>query len=171
MRIKKLAGLFTVGAAAVAAGVALATPSVGLQSQLLARGAVLDSGDRDDLASSLWASDGASDAAVVRATLEAGGATGWHRHQEGSMVILRSGTLTVKTALEHVGGGRNGTGQPGCVVETYDASTGGKAFFHTAGPHTFLNTGTTQAEFYVAYFAPRGAPLLIDEPVAPSSCN
>lgn len=84
------------------------------------------------------------------------------------MVILKSGKLTVTEVQE--GSGRGSGEGARCIVRIYDASTSGKAFFHTAGPHKFANEGAVQAEFYVAYFAPRGAGLLIDLPVAPSAC-
>ena len=168
MRKSRIALLFVVGLATVVAGVALATPPSDLQSQLLARGAVGDQ-YRPHAAGGVAASQlGAVDVAVVRATLGPGGTTGWHSHPEGSMVILRSGMLADTEALE--GSGRIPFGGTRCVARTYDASTGGKAFFHTSGPHVFSNPGTTPAEFYVAYFAPRGAGLLIDVPVAPAPC-
>ncbi|MCP9487587.1 MAG: hypothetical protein MSC30_17205 [Gaiellaceae bacterium MAG52_C11] len=168
MKIRKIAALFALGGTMVVAGVALATPSIGLKPELLARGAVVDPQDRRDLAFSLLlGSAHESDVAIVKATLEPGGTTGWHSHPEGSMVILKSGVLTVTKTNR----GAEIFRRSGCFVDIYDATTSGKAFYHTAGPHTFVNTGTTLVEFYVAYFAPRSAPLLADEPVVPRACS
>ena len=168
MRTKRIVGLFAVGAAAVTSGVALATSSVGLKTELVTRAAVAGQDDRRQLAASLVNGE-AGDAAIVRATLDVGGTTGWHQHPEGSLVILKTGTMTVKEVRQPQVTRGPGATQT-CLATTYDATTGSKAFFHTSGPHTFTNTGSTQIEFYVVYFAPRAAGLLIDLPVAPTAC-
>jgi hypothetical protein len=146
--------------AVVLAAAAFATPSSGLASQLLGRGTAQDDfylslGDpaRGREAAVRCGSGSRCDVAVVRATLEPGGFTGWHSHPMPSLVVVRAGTLTM---LEPKGGR--------CASRTF---TAGQAFVHPAGLHNFVNPGTTQLEFFVAYFAPPAAGLLIDGPAAP----
>lgn len=96
------------------------------------------------------------DVAVVRATLEAGGSTGWHSHPLPSLVVVKAGQLNLREPK----GGQ-------CSTATFSA---GQAFIHPAGPHSFENTGSAQLEFYVTYFAPPATGLLIDVPAAPAEC-
>ena len=87
--------------AAPVAGVAVATPSrpstppVGLTSQLLARGAAGEVRLRDDAMGLKLSARRATDVAVVQATLAAGGTTGWHRHPGPSLVLVKTGALTM----------------------------------------------------------------------------
>ena len=171
--------------AGVAAGLSFATPPRGLGSQLLSRGAaagelsvavpiratvtqrrivrvrgklrikrvrVTRTVDRPLLR---CGAASPCDVAVVRATLEAGGSTGWHSHPLPSLVVVKAGQLTLREPR----GGQ-------CATSTFNA---GQAFVHPARPHSFENAGGTQLEFYVTYFAPPQAGLLIDAP-APTEC-
>jgi len=101
-----------------------------------------------------------SDMAMVRATLDPGGTTGWHAHPGPSVVILVAGTLRISEPKDR-----------GCRVTEVSAATGPKAFFHPQDVHRFDSTGETVAEFYITYFAPTGAPLLVDVPEVPPGCS
>jgi quercetin dioxygenase-like cupin family protein len=96
------------------------------------------------------------DVAIVRATLTPGGYTGWHGHAAPSLVVLRSGALTV---LEPT--------SDGCVSESYSA---GATFVHSEDAHNFV-AGPEGAEFYIVYFLPQGgSPAPIDVTPAPAGC-
>lgn len=140
---------------------AMATPPSGLASTLLGRGS-LSRHDRVQLLAGLakQIKPKSSDVAMVRATLDPGGTTGWHAHPGPSVVVLAVGTLTISEAK-----GR------GCRVIRVSAAKGQKAFFHPKDVHRFENKGKTVAEFYITYFAPTAAPLLIDVPEAPPGCS
>jgi len=134
------------------AGAVLAThTSVGLTSTLLGRG----QWDRADLVTFVrelgaMHAPATSTVAVVRATLAAGGTTDWHGHPGPSVVVVTVGTIRVVEPAP----------RGGCTTADYPA---GQAFFHSEGAHTFLNPGTSPAEFLVTYVAPPG-PLLVHEP-------
>jgi len=177
--------LFVVAGLSALATVALATPPTGLTSQLLGRGAAQDElkvavptqvtvtqvkkfrvkgkwqtrrvkvTKTVDRALVSCSSGSACDIAAVRATLAPGGSTGWHSHPLPSLVIVKTGSLTMREAK---------SGQ--CPSRTF---TAGQAFIHPAGPHNFANSGPEQLEFLVTYFAPPAAVLLIDAP-APTEC-
>jgi quercetin dioxygenase-like cupin family protein len=140
---------------------AVATPPSGLTSTLLARGS-FSRHDRIQLLAGLTQQikPRSSDVAMVRATLNPGGTTGWHDHPGPSVVILAAGTLTISEAR-----GR------GCRVTEVSAAAGQKAFFHPDDVHRFDNKGETVAEFYITYFAPTAVPLLIDVSEAPPGCS
>jgi quercetin dioxygenase-like cupin family protein len=161
--VRRIRMAIAIGGIAVLLGgtVALATPPSGLTSTLLARGS-WSRHDRVQLLAGLTRQikPASSDVAMVRATLEPGGTTGWHDHPGSSVVILATGTLTISEAK-----GR------GCRVTEVSAAAGQKAFFHPDDAHRFDNKGETVAEFYITYFAPTAAPLLIDVPQAPPGCT
>lgn len=185
MKTRTLAFITFAFVAAVPVTAAIATPPSGLSSQLLGRGAAQDElklavptrvvvtelrkvrikgkvrtkkvrvSKIVDRALVTCGSATPCDVAAVRATLAAGGSTGWHSHPLPSLVIVKAGSLTMREPR---------AGQ--CSTREF---TAGQAFIHPAGPHIFSNAGTTELEFYVAYFAPVGAGLLIDAP-APTEC-
>lgn len=136
------------------AGMVLAAP-VKLASFPLARG-TWDRAERTDFLAALAAQGklAASDVFVVRATLGPAdgadprpGATDWHTHTGPSVVVVTQGSLSVSMPMP--GGG--------CMTHSVPA---GRSFFHTTGPHNFVNNGATTAEFYVVYFIPTGPPLV-----------
>jgi quercetin dioxygenase-like cupin family protein len=67
--------------------------------------------------------------AVVQATLEPGGYTGWHGHPGPSIVIVKSGTLTL--IEQH---------RDACVEHSFGP---GKAFVHPEDRHNFVNKSAT----------------------------
>jgi hypothetical protein len=184
---KRTVALLAVAAlGAPATGVALATPPSGLTSEPLARGAAGEFRIHDrDLGLKLAARQ-STDVAIVRATLEPGGFTGWHGHPGPSIVVVKSGTLTMVEAVgEHEHGHDDDDdddhGEPGhghddddhgeaghCLVQEFAS---GSAFVHPRHAHNFENRGHEVAEFYVVYFVPAGAtPLLEDVPTPPAEC-
>ena len=147
------AAVVTLAASATAA----ATPATGLDSKLLVRGAAGEFRLADrDMRFFLGAGE-PTDIALVRATLEPGGSTGWHTHHGQSMVLVEKGVMTTQEAHHRR-----------CLTKTIGA---GSAFEHPEGAHNFINNGTDQLVFYVAYFLPAGAaPSPIDAP-APPACS
>jgi hypothetical protein len=166
---KRTAILIALGATAapVAVGVALATPPSGLTSELLARGAAGEFRIHDKSTRLRMDARKPTDLALVKATLAPGGSTGWHGHPGPSMVVVKSGTVTMhEPAPDHEADEDDDDDRRrGCAVQSFGP---GQAFVHPASVHTFVNESSATAEFYVVYFVPAGAaPLLRDEPVPP----
>jgi hypothetical protein len=151
--IAAAAAMITLAASATAA----ATPPTGLASQLLVRGAAGEFRLADrDMRFFLGAGE-PTDIALVRATLQPGGSTGWHTHEGQSMVLVEKGVLTSQQARHRR-----------CVTKSFGA---GKGFEHPEGAHNFVNNGPGELVFYVTYFLPAGAaPTPIDAP-APRACS
>jgi quercetin dioxygenase-like cupin family protein len=144
--------------AGLVVGRAVATPPSGLSSTLLARGAGGEFGLHDKSQKLKLHAKEATDVAVVGATLTAGGQTGWHTHPGPSLVVVKTGSLTMDEV-------ENGA----CVSETFGP---GRALVHPEHLHNFRNTGTGTLEFYVVYLVPAGAAPLADfTPPAPSACG
>lgn len=160
---KRTATLIAIGALSPAvAGVAFATPPSGLTSQLLARGAGGELRIHDHNTRLHLHAARPTDVAVVRATLDPGGSTGWHGHPGPSIVVVKTGTLTMYEPV-HGHFGRLGTRQ--CAASSFGPGT---AFAHQADVHNFVNKSDVVAEFYVVYLVPEAAaPLLNDVPTAP----
>jgi hypothetical protein len=99
--VRRIRMAIVIGGIAVLLGgtAALATPPSGLTSTLLARGS-LSRHDRIQLLAGLprLIKPRSSDVAMVRATLDPCGTTGWHDHPGPSVVILAAGTLTISEA-------------------------------------------------------------------------
>lgn len=157
MRIRRAIAL-AVASTAITAGVAFATHNgAGLSSTLLARGG-WERGDRTEFLAALAGQgrSGASEVAVVKATLAPGGSTYWHGHPGPSVVVVTAGSVTV---LEPTADG-------GCAAVEYGV---GDAFFHGAGNHDFRNPGSVTAEFYITYFVTSWPPLIHTED--PGTCG
>ncbi len=155
---RKILPIVVLTLAALAAGAALATPPSGLSSELLARGAGGTFRIHDKSMKLKIKAKEPTDVALVKAILGPGGFTGWHGHPGPSIVIVKSGELTMYEPRRGV-----------CVARTFGP---GKAFVHPEHAHNFVNTGAATAEFYVAYFIPAGAaPLLNDVTPAPAECS
>jgi hypothetical protein len=166
---KRTAILIALGAtvALAAVGVALATPPSGLTSELLARGAAGEFRIHQKSMHLRMDARKATDVALVKATLAPGGSTGWHGHPGPSIVVVKSGTLTMyEPAHDHKTDADDDDDRSReCTVQSFGP---GQAFVHPASVHNFVNESPGTAEFYVAYFVPAGAaPLLRDEPVPP----
>jgi quercetin dioxygenase-like cupin family protein len=156
MKTRTLIVLTIATAALVAIGVGAATLPKDVVGTPLARGAGGELRIRDfDTGFKLRARD-ATDVAFVKATIAPGGYTGWHGHTGPSIVVVSKGTLTMYQPYKRR-----------CSIEILEA---GKAFVHPTSVHNFVNNGTQELEFYIAYFVPAGAsPAPIDEPV-PDGC-
>jgi quercetin dioxygenase-like cupin family protein len=136
----------------------VATAPKGLVGTPLARGGADELRIRDNDQGFWLRAKHPTDIALVKATIDPGGYTGWHGHAGPSFVIVKTGTLAMYLP------NRRGNG---CTVETFGP---GSAFDHPSGPHNFVNAGTETLEFYVAYFLPKGAsPAPIDAPL-PAGC-
>jgi quercetin dioxygenase-like cupin family protein len=146
------------------AGVAPATPAAStppspapqaVKSELLARGAVGEFAIRDQDAGLLLTAEKPTDLALVKATLVAGGKTGWHTHAGDSIVVVTKGSVTMREP-----------GDGSCMEHGY---TVGQAFAHPRSNHDVV-AGPEGAEFFVAYFLPAGAaPAPVPQP-APTTC-
>jgi quercetin dioxygenase-like cupin family protein len=156
MRKRTVTMIMTGALALPVAGIALATPPSGLTSELLARGAAGEFRIHDENVT--MHARHPTDVAVVKATLQPGGTTGWHAHPGPSIVVVKSGAITMSEP------GRHGR----CDVRTFGP---GSAFVHPKHVHDFVNKTTGVVEFYVVYMVPAGAaPLLTDVPTAPAAC-
>ena len=161
MKARITLGLLTAAfvATLVTAGALATGPGPGLSSTLLARFTVG--------AGTITATDGPNklqlnfddtlDLAVVKATLTAGGQTGWHAHPMDSVVAVTQGSLTV--SMPDPIGKR-------CLEREYSQ---GEAFLHGKDVHNFVG-GPSGAEFYVLYMAPVGAALGDFSPPVPEGC-
>jgi quercetin dioxygenase-like cupin family protein len=146
---------------AIAVSVAWATMGSGVTATPLARGAggefrIKDEGFR------LRAKE-STDVALVNVKLGPNGYTGWHGHVSQSLVVVKTGQITMYAP-----------GKRGCEATVHNAGT---TFVHPGSAHNFVNTaraadGTPiETEIYIVYFVPEGAsPAAIDVTPAPAGC-
>ena len=97
----------------------------------------------------------ACDFATQTVTVQPGGSSGWHHHPGLVLVVVKSGSVT-RYLMD-------------CSKVTYNA---GQAFAELGEKHVAFvrNEGSATAELMVAYVAPPGAALRVDDN-APSNCN
>ena len=131
MRRKSLLALLLVlVGVAVYGGIALATPPSGLTNVPLARGTNVSHG-------TIPLQVG-TDVAMAQITVNPGGSAGWHSHPGGAIVVVKTGTLTVYTAVGNQ-----------CQITTYSA---GQAFIERPGEvDQVINTGTTPYVLFVTF--------------------
>ena len=131
MRRKSLFALLLVlVGVAVYGGIALATPPSGLTNVPLARGTNVSHG-------TIPLQVG-TDVAMAQITVNPGGSAGWHSHPGGAIVVVKTGTLTVDTAVGNQ-----------CQITTYSA---GQAFIERPGEvDQVINTGTTPYVLFVTF--------------------
>jgi hypothetical protein len=175
MRKRTVTVIALAALAPILAGVALATPPSGLTSELLARGAAGEFRIHDESMGLKLRARSATDVALVRATLAPGGSTGWHGHPGPSIVVVKTGTVTMYEPSgrhdhgsddDHAYGSRHGNR---CSVQAFGP---GQAFVHPEHVHNFVNHTSQPAEFYVVYLVPAGAaPLLNDVATPPWQCS
>lgn len=158
MRDRVIIGLVSLAVlAAVAAGAALATPSFGLVGTPLARGTAGAFSMHDKSQKLKLQAKEPIDVALVKATLGPNGYTGWHGHTAPSLLVVKTGPLTVEEASGDA-----------CIRTVYES---GKTFVHSEDAHNFL-AGSGGAEFYIVYLLPEGAsPAPIDVTPAPAACS
>ena len=150
-----LAGL----AVLVITATALATPGAGVTSTLFAVGA-FDEIDAKTLSSDWQAridTKGATDVYILENRIAPGGTFGWHSHPGPSIVVVKSGALTLYHADD-----------PACTPNVVAAGSG---FVDDGGDvHVVRNEGSVDAVVYVTSLVPKGAPRRIDEP-SPGTCS
>ena len=176
MKAKKLVWallLVLVGVAAYG-GIALATPSSGITnppwSPVIGRFADgidatvktdVDAGNATDFWQGRLSFKGATDVQILENIIAPGGTFGWHSHPGPSLVVVRTGTLSVYHA-------------PDCVAEEFGPGLPNGSTFVDQGHdlHMVRNNSTTvTADVYVVSFVPAGFARRIDEPNPnPSVC-
>jgi quercetin dioxygenase-like cupin family protein len=140
------------GAGAVVAGVAVATPGSGASATNLARGLAEDKvktrGNQP------------YDVVVQQISIAPGGHTGWHTHPGSAIAIVTAGTLTIYDADD-----------PSCTARTYDA---GQTYIDPGYGHVHIgrNEGTVPLEIVVTYVdvPAGGGPVRIDAS-DPGTCS
>jgi quercetin dioxygenase-like cupin family protein len=160
MRTRRLvrgAALGAIVAIAVAA-TALATPPSGVI------GTVLAVGQFGEIEAKTLSSDwqaristkGETDVHVIENRIAPGGSFGWHSHPGPSLVVVKTGALTLYRGDD-----------PTCTPTVIPAGSG---FVDDGGDvHLVRNEGSVEAVVYVTSLTPRGATRRIDEP-APGNC-
>jgi quercetin dioxygenase-like cupin family protein len=153
-------------ATAVLAGVAVlsiaataqATPVVGVTSTVFAVGTF------DEIHAKTLSSDwqaridtkGATDVYTLENRIPPGGTFGWHSHPGPSIVVVKSGALTLYRGDD-----------PTCTPHVIAAGSG---FVDDGGDvHLVRNEGSVDAVVYVTSLVPKGAARRIDEP-SPGNC-
>jgi quercetin dioxygenase-like cupin family protein len=134
-----LALLFVVAAVSVYGGTVLATSVRGVTSTVFAVGQFHE-----------------IDAKTLSSRIAPGGSFGWHSHPGPSLVIVKTGALTLYHADDS-----------SCTREVVEAGSG---FVDDGGDtHLVRNEGSIETVVYVMSLVPRGAARRIDEP-QPSAC-
>jgi quercetin dioxygenase-like cupin family protein len=159
MRNRFLFALTTALLGAVAMfGFVQATPGNGVTSTPIAKGQFSEI-DAKTLSSSWQAridTKGESDLYVLENRIAPGGTFGWHSHPGPSLVIVKSGTLSLYLAAD-----------PSCTPHVVVTGSG---FVDNGGDvHVVRNEGSIEAVVIVTSLVPRGADRRIDEP-APGNC-
>ena len=160
MRLKlTLAFLIAVFAVLAYVGNVLATPPSGVTSTVFAVGQF---GEIDAMTlSSSWQvridTKGESDIHILENRIAPGGSFGWHSHPGPSLVVVKSGALTLYRGDD-----------PDCTPQVVPAGSG---FVDEGGDvHLVRNEGSVDTVVYVTSFVPRGAVRRIDEP-SPGNCS
>jgi quercetin dioxygenase-like cupin family protein len=159
--MKKLIGgaAFLAGLAALAiAATALATSAIGVTSTTFAVG-TFDEIHAKTLSSSWQAridTKGPTDVHILENRIAPGGTFGWHSHPGPSIVVVKTGALTLYKGDD-----------PTCTPQVIPAGSG---FVDDGGDvHVVRNEGSIDAVVYVTSLVPKGAGRRIDEP-SPGNC-
>jgi len=163
-QIKRMGTRFTVALLGVVVGLAayggavLATPASGVTTTTLAVGQ-FDEIQAKTVSSSWQArisTKGESDLYVLQNRIAPGGTFGWHSHPGPSLVIVKTGALTLYRGDD-----------PTCTPQVVGAGSG---FVDDGGDvHLVRNEGSVETVVYVTSLIPRGAMRRIDEP-SPGNC-
>ena len=159
--MKKLIGVVTFAGLAilVVAATALATRGSGVSSTTFAVGA-FDNLEAKTLSSDWQArisTKGATDVHILENRIVPGGTFGWHSHPGPSIVVVKSGALTLYHGDD-----------PTCTPNVIAAGSG---FVDDGGDvHVVRNEGSVDAVVYVTSLVPHGADRRIDEP-SPGFCS
>jgi len=153
-----LALLIAVAAVAAYGGTVLATSQRGITSTVFAI-SQFDEINAKTLSSSWQArinTKGESDVWMLENRIAPGGSFGWHSHPGPSIVLVKTGALTLYRGDDS-----------SCAPEVVEAGSG---FVDDGGDiHLVRNEGSVETVVYVMSLVPRGAARRIDEP-QPSNC-
>ena len=149
-----------------ASGLVLATPGSGVTSTVFAVGQFdeIDTTTLTDTdpttATDFWQAriktKGATEIHVLENRIAAGGTFGWHSHPGPSLVVVKTGALTLYMADD-----------PSCAPHIVPAGSG---FVDGGGDvHVVRNEGTVETVVYVTSLVPEGFTRRMDEP-APAHC-
>jgi quercetin dioxygenase-like cupin family protein len=137
---------------------AQATPPVGVTSTVFAVG-TFDEIHAKTLSSNWQAridTKGATDVYTLENRIPPGATFGWHSHPGPSIVVVKSGALTLYRGDD-----------PTCTPQVVPAGSG---FVDDGGDvHLVRNEGSVDAVVYVTSLVPKGAARRIDEP-SPGNC-
>jgi quercetin dioxygenase-like cupin family protein len=98
-----------------------------------------------------------TDVYIVENKIAPGGSFGWHSHPGPSLVVVKSGTLTVYRGNDRT-----------CTPQVVEAGTG---FVDDGGDiHLVRNEGSVETIVYVTSLVPAGFQRRIDQP-APGNCG
>jgi quercetin dioxygenase-like cupin family protein len=161
MKKRIIGGALSLAALAVLAIVAtaLATPSIGVTSTTFAIGS-FDEIHAKTLSSSWQAridTKGATDVHILENRIVPGGTFGWHSHPGPSIVVVKSGALTLYKGDD-----------PTCTPQVVTAGSG---FVDDGNDvHLVRNEGSVDTVVYVTSLVPHGAARRIDVTPAPGNC-
>jgi quercetin dioxygenase-like cupin family protein len=160
--MKKLIGGATLLAALavpVIVATALATPVIGVTSTLFAVG-TFDEIHAKTLSPKWQAridTKGVTDVHILENRIAPGGTFGWHSHPGPSIVVVKTGALTLYRGDD-----------PTCTPHVVAAGSG---FIDDGGDvHVVRNEGSVDTVVYVTSLVPHGAARRIDEP-GPGTCS
>ena len=140
-------------------GTVLATPGMGVSSTLFAVGTF------EELEAKTLSSDwqaristkGVTDVHILENRIVPGGTFGWHSHPGPSIVVVKSGELTLYRGDD-----------PACTPNRFGPGSG---FVDDGGDiHVVRNEGTVDAVVYVTSLIPQGAGRRVDQP-SPGNCS
>jgi quercetin dioxygenase-like cupin family protein len=139
---------------------AAATSATGVTSTVFAMGQFHEITAQASAVSNTWQSQintkGESDVWILENKIAPGGSFGWHSHPGPSLVIVKTGALTLYRGDD-----------PSCTPQVVAAGSG---FVDEGGDvHLVRNEGSIVTVVYVTSLVPRGAARRIDEP-SPGNC-
>ena len=153
-----LALLLAVAGISAYGGTVLATQVQGVTSKTFAIGQFqeIDSKTHTGKWQARIDTKGESDVWILENRIAPGGSFGWHSHPGPSIVVVKTGALTLYRADD-----------PSCTPEVIEAGSG---FVDNGGDvHLVRNEGSVETVVYVTSLVPHGAARRIDEP-QPSNC-
>ncbi len=140
---------------------AVATSANGVTSTVFAVGQFHPIDAQSVAYSSSWQAlintKGESDIWILENRIAPGGTFGWHSHPGPSLVVVKTGSLTLYRADD-----------PKCAGQVVEAGSG---FVDAGGDiHVVRNEGNIETVVYVMSLVPRGAGRKIDQP-KPANCS
>ena len=140
---------------------AVATSANGVTSTVFAVGQFHPIDAQSVAYSSSWQAlintKGESDIWILENRIAPGGTFGWHSHPGPSLVVVKTGALTLYRADD-----------PKCAGQVVEAGSG---FVDAGGDvHVVRNEGSIETVVYVMSLVPRGAARKIDQP-KPANCS